>query len=145
MTNSYFAGLVTGVLGGITLLKFFETFLASSETDDEADTNRLKDALLSHALQVVYPNRTSSRYYITNGKYLPPFLETLNGSPNGTYRYAEGMRRYGINRFIERYLNTAKQQQAFFNYYWALTRPVNESREELQTCEAVNEAVGLEL
>lgn len=117
MTDSYFAGLVTGVLGGLTLLKFLETVF-DLEGGEEVEVNSLKNALLSHALQTVYPNRTSMKYYLYNGKYLPPFLEKCLAGPDGSYLYMRHIRYYGVQKFIERYLYSEEKQKEFFRMYW---------------------------
>ena len=119
MTESYFAGLVTGVLGGITLFKFLETVL-DWKGDEEVEVNSLKNALLSHALQTVYPNRTSMKYYLSNGKYLPPFLETQLKGPDMAYYYMKHMRCYGVQKFVERYLYSEEKQRDFFRMYWSI-------------------------
>jgi hypothetical protein len=124
MKESYFAGLVTGVLGGITLLKFLETVFDWKE-DDKVEVNSLQNALLSHALQTVYPNRTSKQYFVYNGKYLPPMLEALFKGPDCPYYYMKDIRHHGVQKFIERYLYSEEKQRDFFNSYWEV---VNEGR-----------------
>ena len=117
MTNSYVSGLVTGVLGGITLLKFLESVFDWKE-EDRVEVNSLKNALLSHALQTVYPNRNSAKYHIYSGKYLPPFLETYFKGPDCAYYYMKDIRYHGVQKFIERYFYSEEKQKDFFNSYW---------------------------
>ena len=118
LKSEYIIGTITGAFIGAIGLKLMELFRGGEASDDELSSDpqgELKDALLSHALQVLYPNRTSPRYYIYSGKYLPTF-DTFNAT--NLYTYMAGHRRQGIRQFLKRYLSTKEQQQRFFDVYW---------------------------
>ena len=128
---------MTGVFVGMTLIKFMGTIFDWEEAENQnINTNSLKNALLSHALLTVYPNRTSMKYYLYNGKYLPPLFETILKGPDCAYFYMKDIRRQGVYKFIERYLYTEERQREFFNLYWKV---VNEAESQKQLPEEVHE------
>ncbi len=120
-TSEYIIGLITGIFAGAVGLKFMEALRGEEEEEislrptDEFEG--LKNALLSHALQVVFPNRDCNRYYMHSGKYLPKYADF---SAKSLYSYGNGINRAGIYNFLNRYMPTQEKQIGFFNLYWDL-------------------------
>jgi hypothetical protein len=119
--SDYIVGLITGTFIGALGVKLMESFKdqVSDETElclqppDEFE--ELKNALLSHALQVVYPNRDCQTYYRHYGKYLPKYI---GFSPESAYNYMNYMNRGGVYNFLRRYMPTQEKQIGFFKLYW---------------------------
>ena len=134
-TTEYITGLITGAFIGALGVKLMDTW--RDQSDDESDINlqpldefeELKNALLSHALQAVYPNRDCSAYYKHYGKYLPKYREF---SPKSLYSYMNSANRTAVYNFLRRYMPTQEKQMGFFETYWNLinykARAENEAR-----------------
>ncbi len=122
-TTEYITGLIAGAFIGALSVKLMDTWRDQNADETEIslqppdEFEDLKNALLSHALQAVYPNRDCPRYYMHYGKYLPKYS---GNAPRHLYSYINSITHGGVYNFLRRYMSTQEKQIGFFETYWNL-------------------------